>query len=75
MDWASAGAGEHLPVSKPREVAGTGSRRCVVVTTVLEWVQHRFPRIVFFAVLETLEDTHMLLPQTFFGNHFLHKHL
>lgn len=71
----SAGTGEHPPVSKSREVMGTGSRRHVVITTVLKRVQHRFPRIMFFAVLDTLEDTHTLLRQTFFGNQFLLDHL
>lgn len=75
VDCISADAGEHPPGSKSREPTGTWSRRHVVPATVLEWIQHRFPRRVFFAVLETLEDTHMLLLQTFFGNHFFHKHL
>ena len=74
MDWISAGAGEHPPGSKCREPTGTRSRRRVVAAILPEWLQHGFPRKMFFAVLETLEDTHTLLPQTFFGNHFFRKH-
>lgn len=64
-----------VSIRQPRELTVTQSRRRVVTATVLDWLQHRFPRKTFVAVLEALEDTHILPSGAFLGNHFLHKHL